>query len=96
MGHRFLRQRPIDQYVVDFFCKDLKLIIEVDGYSHQLEEVASKDEIRERRLRDLGYSILRFNDDEVISDLNNVARTLELFVLAHNEKHHPPTPSRAS
>ncbi|MEO9869790.1 endonuclease domain-containing protein [Ekhidna sp.] len=50
MGFRFLRQRPIGNFIVDFFCKDLKLIIEVDGYSHHIEEVAIKDQKREKKL----------------------------------------------
>ena len=70
MGYRFLRQRPMDRYIVDFFSKELQLIIELDGYTHQFEEVAKKDRIREERLRSLGYHILRFEDEEVIASNN--------------------------
>ncbi len=85
LGYRFLRQRPIDHYIVDFFSKELQLIVEVDGYSHQLEEVAIKDKLRELRLRELGYSIIRFHDSEVMQDFDNVVRTLESFVLDYEE-----------
>lgn len=81
MGYRFLRQRPIGKYIVDFFSKELKLIIELDGYTHQFEEVAQNDKIREKALRDLGYEILRFEDEEVFRDMNNVVRTIENWIM---------------
>ena len=81
MEYRFLRQRPIGNYIVDFFCKELKLIIEVDGYTHQFEEVAAKDQLRENELKEMGYFILRFEDSEVLSDINNVVRTIENWIL---------------
>ncbi|WP_420317301.1 endonuclease domain-containing protein [Ekhidna sp.] len=81
MDYRFLRQRPIDNYIVDFFCKELKLIIEVDGYTHQFEEVLVKDQAREKELKEMGYFILRFEDSEVLSDINNVVRTIENWIL---------------
>lgn len=80
MGHSFLRQRPIDNYIADFFCKKLKLIIECDGYSHHLDEVAERDELRTNRLTELGYHVMRFSDDEVIHDIENVRRTIEGWI----------------
>ena len=53
LGFRFLRQRPIGNYIVDFFSKELKLIIELDGYSHHLEEVAIEDKKRENELKSI-------------------------------------------
>ncbi len=90
MGYRFLRQRPIDKYIADFFSKELKLIIELDGYTHQFEEVARKDRIREERLKSLGYHILRFQDEEVFTDLNNVVRTIEYWIIDWEEKNKKP------
>ena len=52
-GYQFLRQRPIGNYIVDFFCKELKLIIEIDGEIHQFQK--SKDARREEDLKELGY-----------------------------------------
>lgn len=91
LGFRFLRQRPISNYIVDFFCKELALIIEVDGYSHHLEEVFHQDQIRGNQLKSLGFHILRFNDSEVNSDINNVIRTIENWIL---ERVTPQPPSR--
>ena len=81
-----LRQRPIGNYIADFFCKELKLIIEVDGLSHQFEEVVKADQKREMELIDLGYNILRFNDDEVMNDLPNVIRTLQFWIEGFQKK----------
>lgn len=49
-GYQFRRQRPVINYIADFMCKDLMLIIEVDGLSHQFEEVIRKDKIRQEAL----------------------------------------------
>ena len=50
LGYTFNRQRPILNYIVDFMCKELKLIIEVDGYSHLLEDVIENDIVRQQKL----------------------------------------------
>ncbi len=95
-GYQFLRQRPIGNYIADFFCKELNLVIELDGRSHQNEEQAERDVNRDQELRELGYTIIRFEDDEVLYDFLNVVRTLEIFVEAFeeekNKERHPPNP----
>ena len=72
LGVPFRRQRPIDRYIVDFICLPLKLVIEVDGITHEFPEVQKKDVIRQRQLETLGFTVLRFSDDEVLSDINAV------------------------
>ena len=79
-GYQFLRQRIIDRYIVDFFCKELKLIIEVDGKSHEFEEVRLADRIREKNLLQMGYHMVRFSDYEVHKDLGGVAEILTLKI----------------
>jgi len=74
----FLRQRPIDNYIVDFFSKDLKLIIEVDGEIHKYQK--KKDKQREEKLKELGYSVIRFKNEEILYELFNVERILNDFV----------------
>lgn len=76
MGYQFLRQRPIQNYIVDFFCKDLQLIIEIDGLSHLFEESFAEDVKREEKLKSLGYRIIRFTDNEVEHDFENVYRSI--------------------
>ena len=80
-GYKFLRQKPIENYIVDFFCNKLKLAIELDGYSHNFEEVVIKDEKKELHLNSLGIKVLRFDDNEVMNDINNVLRCIEIFIL---------------
>ncbi|RYE36053.1 MAG: DUF559 domain-containing protein [Sphingobacteriaceae bacterium] len=94
-GYAFLRQRPIGNYIADFFCKELRLIIELDERSHQQEEQAERDILRNQELQDLDYQLIRFEDDEVLYDLDNVIRTLEVFIGEfENRKNegHPPNP----
>lgn len=74
-GYRFLRQRPVDVYITDFFNKDLKLIIEVDGTSH--DSRSASDIKRDRKLKKMGYSILRFTNEEIFFDLNAVKKKIK-------------------
>jgi len=71
-GYPFLRQRPIDKYIVDFFSKDLNLIIELDGEIHKFRK--GKDKERENDLRKLGYSIIRFKNEEIQFEFINVLK----------------------
>ena len=80
-GYDFHRQKPIDNYILDFFCYDLMLGIEVDGYSHEILEVFNKDLVKEKRMNELGITILRFSDFEVLKDMENVIRAIEFFIL---------------
>lgn len=73
-GVSFLRQRPIGNYIADFLCRKLKLIIEIDGYSHNFKN--EEDIIRDTKLQELGYTTLRFHDEDIITDLDNVERTI--------------------
>jgi very-short-patch-repair endonuclease len=68
MGYSFLRQRPIGYYIADFLCKELKLIIEVDSLSHEGKE--GYDKRRDKMLLDLGFTTLRFTDEDILNDLN--------------------------
>jgi very-short-patch-repair endonuclease len=90
LGYPFLRQRPIDSFIADFFCKSLHLIIETDGYSHQLTEAIEKDIEKENRLKELGYFVLRFQDEEVINDIENVKLEIENTIKNIEDISHPP------
>lgn len=79
-GYDFHRQKPLDNFIVDFFCNELMLAIELDGYSHMLDETVEKDKIKEQRMRELGVTIIRFDDDEVMFDINNVLRVIEGWI----------------
>ena len=78
MGYSFLRQRPIGNYIADFLCKDLKLIIETDGISHEGKE--EYDLRRDEKLLELGFTTLRFSDDDILNDLNFVEDTIKAWI----------------
>ena len=76
-GYTFNRQRPVLNYIADFMCKELKLVIEVDGYSHTLDEVIRKDKIRQMNIEEAGFTVIRFTDSEVLKGIENVKRAIE-------------------
>ncbi len=76
-GFTFRRQRPVLQYIADFMCKELQLIIEVDGITHTYEEVIEKDKKRQADLERAGFTVIRFTDEEVIYHINNVFWEIE-------------------
>jgi len=80
-GYQFMRQKPIGNYIVDFYCSRLALIIEIDGVSHNNEEAYLADKSRQEELEKLGLKFLRFDDSEVKKDIKNVLRTIEAFIL---------------
>jgi very-short-patch-repair endonuclease len=90
-GYDFHRQKPIDNYIVDFFCNRLKLAIEVDGNTHQFDEVITKDILKEKKLNELGIYVLRFHDEEVMNNIDNVIRVIEKY-MDEFESGHPPSP----
>ncbi|MEO6166992.1 MAG: DUF559 domain-containing protein, partial [Chitinophagales bacterium] len=77
-GYRFFRQRPISKYIVDFFCKDLMWVIEVDGYTHDYK--VKEDQIRDKELVKLGLHILRIPDQDVFNGIENVIRVIEITI----------------
>jgi homoserine kinase len=79
-GLKFRRQHPIAIYVADFYCHKLKLIIEIDGSIHQLEEVKKHDAQREKNLNDLGLDVLRFTNDEVQKKGENVLQKIQEYI----------------
>ena len=77
-GYDFHRQKPIDNFIVDFFCNELMLAIELDGESHYGNE--EKVEKRQAKLEKLGVNFLRFDDMEVRYNLENVLNTIEMWI----------------
>ncbi len=71
-GFRFRRQHPLWNYVVDIYCHQLKLVIEVDGDIHLNAEVQTRDKEKENGLKNLGLTILRFTNEEIFHDLEIV------------------------
>ena len=80
LGYAFRRQRPVLNYNVDFICLKLKLVIEVDGYTHQLRENEIKDVKRQREIESKGFTVLRFKDDEVLNNMNQVRTAIQVQI----------------
>ena len=79
-GFPFRRQRPVLNYIADFMCKELELIIEVDGITHQWDDAIKKDEIRQKTLESAGFTVLRFSDEEVLNNIYAVFNYLEDWI----------------
>ena len=71
-GYKFRRQHPISLFIADFYCHQLKLIVEIDGEYHNLPEQIEKDLERTQILESNGLQLIRFNNEEVQENLENV------------------------
>jgi len=71
-GYRFRRQFQILDYITDFCCVKLKLIIELDGCVHEDDDIYDKDQIRQKELEGLGYKFLRYTNRQVYKQLESV------------------------
>jgi len=91
-GYDFHRQKPLDNYIADFFCHELMLAIEVDGYSHEVIDVYYKDVKKEKRLNELGITVLHITDTQVLKNMFNVLNTIEYYIFEFEK--HTPTLSR--
>jgi len=80
LGVEFHRQVPIDNYIVDFYCHELMLAIEIDGNSHLNSETQINDVLRQEALEKLGVNFIRFSDLEVKKKMNDVIRCLQVKI----------------
>ena len=74
--YQFFRQKIIGDYIVDFYCPNAKLIVEVDGGQHYGSEGKQKDEVRDNYMAQLGLKVLRFSDREVFEELEGVVEVI--------------------
>jgi len=75
-GYQFYRQKPIGDYIVDFFCPRAKLVIEVDGSQHFSDEMTEYDRIRNEYLSSLGLRVLRFTNTDVLTHIERVVENI--------------------
>jgi len=87
-GYTFNRQKPLGRYIVDFYCKPLYLVIEVDGGYHFATAQKLKDKERQSVLEDMGLHFLRFEDEQVQKNMDVVVRKIERYVEDY-ELNHP-------
>jgi len=85
-GYTFNRQKPLGNFIVDFYCKPLNLVIEIDGGYHFKERQRIKDRKRQTLLEAMGLHFLRFHDEEVRKDMNIVLKRIEQYVDAFSAK----------
>jgi len=81
------------RYVLDFFCAELMLCIEVDGVTHLYPTVQQKDKIRQQWIEDNGVRVIRFTDPEVLADIDDVLERLRLATLSSPN---PSSPRRGT
>jgi very-short-patch-repair endonuclease len=77
---RVLRQRPIDQFIVDFYCPALKLVVEVDGESHFTDEAQVRDQVRTHILEGYGLTVMRFTNQQVLHKFEGVCGEIEKMI----------------
>jgi very-short-patch-repair endonuclease len=78
-GHKFVRQQPIGNYICDFVCRERLLIIEVDGGQHN---ESAADFVRDRRLNEAGYRVLRFWNNDVLGNIDGVLEVIQTALFA--------------
>ena len=76
-GHQFYRQKPIGDYIVDFFCPRAKLVVELDGDQHFSDETIEYDRVRDEYLGSLGLRVLRFTNTDVLTHIEGVIESIE-------------------
>lgn len=87
MNYTFNRQKPLNRYIVDFYCKPLNLAIEVDGEYHNEPAQIIKDKERQQILESLSLNFLRFSEQQVRKDMEMVLKRIETYILEYEEKY---------
>ena len=77
---QFYRQRPLLNYIVDFYCPNVKLVIECDGSQHHTEQGKEKDAIREDNLAELGILVLRYDNRQILTETTIVLEQIDEVV----------------
>lgn len=78
LGYKFIRQYSIDGYVIDFYCAELKLGIELEGGIHQMQSTKVYDAYHERYIKEFGVKLLKFSNEEIIYELQKSIKAISL------------------
>jgi very-short-patch-repair endonuclease len=81
LGLIFYRQKPVGKYIADFYCPEVKLVVEVDGDYHAGAETAANDKERDAIMRNNGITVLRFQNAEVLNETDKVINTIDHVLL---------------
>jgi len=91
MGYDCHRQKPIGNFILDFFCNKLNLALELYDYTYTFEEIAEKDALKQERLKELGITVLRFCDEDVMKNTDGVLQVIRRFIEDYEkQKRHTP------
>jgi len=80
-GLKFRRQHAINKFIADFYCHKKKLVIEVDGNVHDLASVKENDDAKEGWFTELGLKVIRFTNEEIVTEMHNVLKTIKTNTL---------------
>ena len=80
LGIPFYRQKPIGEYIVDFYAPKVNLVIEIDGSQHLDEDEVQKDRLRDKYLREQGLEVLRFYNIDIFKNIEGVMETIYNFI----------------
>jgi very-short-patch-repair endonuclease len=83
LGFKFRRQHPLDKYIADFYCYEVKLVVEVDGGIHNRLENREYDKGRSDELRELGITVIRFTNEEVSDHIEMVLNVIRRYLQPH-------------
>jgi very-short-patch-repair endonuclease len=77
LGHKFLRQHIVGDFIVDFLCRDAQLVVEIDGGYHAERTQEWDDALRQQWLESVGYHVIRFTNNEVLFDIDHTIQVVE-------------------
>ncbi|MCF0050965.1 endonuclease domain-containing protein [Dyadobacter sp. LJ53] len=80
LGVKFRRQHPLHRFIVDFYCHELKLVIEVDGGIHFSEENQEYDQMRTELIAEFEIKVIRFRNEEIYYEIENVIDLINKFI----------------
>jgi very-short-patch-repair endonuclease len=92
LAYKFRRQHQIDRFIIDFYCAEARVCIEIDGSQHFEPEQEEYDMVRTTFLEELGYEVIRFTNHDVRSDLNAVVDEIVRVIESRLSPHHNPLP----
>lgn len=87
LGLQFYRQKPILNFIVDFYCPSVNLVIECDGSQHYTDEGLEADRVRDEALAQLGLRVLRFDNGQVLAEIDGVVEVI--FEISHQRLESP-------
>jgi very-short-patch-repair endonuclease len=91
-GHKFSRQMPVGSYFADFLCREAKLVVELDGHSHDMNQ--EYDQRRDAFMKADGYRVMRFTNADVMTNLDGVVQTISVALAETGPPPAPPASGR--